>query len=627
VQNIFSSPRFLTRLFTLTLIVFMGSATAFGQDQEEALHSAKDHADKILKGWKSATPVTDQNVKDLAGEWIEVERLQLDPFYLQDEVGSRSFLHIQVGNIVVPAHQRVIEYEAGSTGDRKTKTVMIPEQTFPGRVLSDSSYEDHRSYFWAINHKSLVFTETDVFNYARYCRFSETDRRLYCRLKSDVQDDHYEAYLRTADFIPPAVTAAIPVPSPTEIYPAVEHGDPLRKISSPTQSVPVSDENIFLTPENWTNSKDGSIETNSPGAYLKLGFTGTSFAVVVDTSSEIKLPGAIVNPPAQKPDPKKPKPAPRMTDEDAISEFKGGGFGEDLPSFMAGPAPTPAGRNYELPKIGYRIDNGPINWQIVPVAAHSVTLQLAANLPAGDHEIKISLEGLGQDNRWNNPTDHLKILEFKIDEDAKTLAPKLRPKRVVVFGDSITEGANVYDNLDVVENKQWSETWDARLAQRLDAEISVIAYQAQGYEQGGGGDVPNFKHSYAYVRDGVKRKFSNPDYVFVLHGANGDTSQDDVSTMMTKLRVAYPKAKIFFGVPFGQRSQWAIEEGFIDCWQKDANLHFFDLGEQGARVADADSFDTIHPNPTGHTKLAELVYRQIYRFLADKPTPAPTTQK
>jgi hypothetical protein len=323
---------------------------------------------------------------------------------------------------------------------------------------------------------------------------------------------------------------------------------PTQDSNSTRSFIAINDAHLFLTPENWIRSGAVSIDTNNPGAYFKTAFTGTSFQVEVDTSSN--------------------------------------------PS--------------ELPKLGYIVDGGALQTTQVSSVGSAVVVPLVSGLSAGTHQIRVSLEGLGAVERWTNPSDHLKVTGIFLDSGITTLsAPTLLPNRIVVYGDSITEGASTLGAANTVANKQWSTSWDADLAAYLDAEISVIAFQAQGYEQNGQGNTPPFPNAYSFIRSGVARVFSNPSKVFILHGTNGSTTQADVSGMMVNLRAAYPSAKLYFGVPFGGYARVVTTNAYSA--QSDADVYLFDLGANGQNIVTGNSTDGVHPNVSGHALLTSAV--------------------
>jgi lysophospholipase L1-like esterase len=331
-----------------------------------------------------------------------------------------------------------------------------------------------------------------------------------------------------------------------------------------SKSISVADPHLFLTPENWvyTNHRT-QLTTNCPGAYFKIAFSGTSFGLVIDTSKNI---------------------------------------GAD-----------------ELPKIGYQIDEGIIHYVTAPKAGFETEMDLAADLAPGPHQIKVSLEGLGHVDRWNIPQDALIIKSFLIDSNAALAAPVLLPKRLIVYGDSITEGANTFIAENNVENKQWSTTWDSFLAKDLHAEISVVAFQSQGFLHEGQGNVPQFRQAFSCIRRNVPRHFSNPDAVFVNLGTNGDNNETETLTVMARLRASYPQAAIYFVMPFGRTCD-EITAAYRLRKKLDHKLFLIDLGDAGYGTLLMNSSDMIHPNVEGHQELEKMLLTALQRM---KPSPKP----
>lgn len=346
----------------------------------------------------------------------------------------------------------------------------------------------------------------------------------------------------------PAAPTVTPTPTPA--------GTP----NDGTGIVTVKDPNIYLTPENWERFSDHII-TSNPGAYLKMGFTGTSISLVIDSNSYCN----------------------------------------------------------ELPKLGYTIDGGPMQYYTAPSYTSQLTVPLASGLANGNHQIRISVEGLGYSDRWNalgiygmpgiENADRLKILQLQLDPGAVSLPATLRPKRMAVFGDSITEGANTLGNQNFVMYKQWNTTWESVLADGLNAEVNVMAWQGQGYELGGQGNVPTFPETYNLLRDGIARTFSNPDYVFINQGTNGTTTQSDVANMMVKMRAAYPASKIYFIVPFGGFARDVITAAFNA--QTDAKIFLLDLGATGESTISTNSTDGYHPTPQGDALLGNMLLNLV----------------
>jgi hypothetical protein len=324
-------------------------------------------------------------------------------------------------------------------------------------------------------------------------------------------------------------------------------------LPSTLQTIAINDSNIFFTPGNWVLNGSNFASTNSPGAYLKMGFTGTSFAINVNTTS-----------------------------------------------------------GFDFPKIAYSIDGGPLQRLILPSQSASLKVNLTPTLlPSGSHQISIYLDGLGRADRWNTPSDQLKINSFIIDQNATAIAPTLRTKRMLLYGDSISEGSGQLVRNGVVAHNQWSTGWTKLLSDALDAEITMAAYQGSGYNYTGAGNVPGVLTGWNLIRNGVTRTFINFDYVVIWHGQNGTPTQSEITTTLTNLRGAIPNSKIFLGVPFSGKERSIITSSFNS--QSDANVFLIDTGLTGTNVVSNPLYtsDGLHPNTLGHSLLAPIVAQLI----------------
>lgn len=115
-------------------------------------------------------------------------------------------------------------------------------------------------------------------------------------------------------------------------------------------------------------------------------------------------------------------------------------------------------------------------------------------------------------------------------DDGSALTPVKRPKTLLVYGDSITQG---YDSIKL------SCHYTAQIARMLDADIVSKAI---------GGEI--FHPPLAKLKDDL-----NPDYITVAYGTNDFSKTDSVifedncKAFYTALRENYPNAKIFALTP------------------------------------------------------------------------------
>jgi len=331
-------------------------------------------------------------------------------------------------------------------------------------------------------------------------------------------------------------------------------------------TVPVSDKNWYFTELNWLMSPDHSYaQTQYPGAYFKIGFTGTSISLLLNQSN------------------------------------------------------TPTGH---YANVKYIIDDLPAVTFGLPAPTNRVVL--ATGLKSGNHNLVVYLQNSYQlVDRWYVPTCVFRVTGLEIDANSVTYPPVLRPKRMLVFWDSIGEGVRVLgvNGDDLVVNEA-TESWSFGLAAALDAELSMAAFGAQGWSIQGFGNVAPFftpgNDSYsAWNKLDSKhpRVFnkSQIDYVFCGHGTNDllnlrpdQLITDSALGWLIAIRAVIPtRTHIFLTVPFGGFFKNAITSAYKIYQQKyinDVNTHFIDLGTAGsygltwfAFNGTAVSGDGLHP--------------------------------
>jgi hypothetical protein len=235
--------------------------------------------------------------------------------------------------------------------------------------------------------------------------------------------------------------------------------------------------------------------------------------------------------------------------------------------------------------IAYSVDNG--ERLIQRVLSNSTHFALASKLsddasPDRPHTLELFIyNSVQHNNRWTDPGHHggaaLLVKGVELDAGAVTVAPTLRPRRALFFGDSITEGVaaqckhaasctSTRATGDLCGNAA-TKTWGPAVAAALGAEYSQVGFGGLGWVvPGGGGVVPFFTpgnatlSSWGRVWAGAPpRSFAGLDYVFVLHatndglrGAAGPVVAASVAGWLAATREAVgPRTAIFLTVPFG----------------------------------------------------------------------------
>jgi lysophospholipase L1-like esterase len=355
-------------------------------------------------------------------------------------------------------------------------------------------------------------------------------------------------------------------------------------VTLPPTTINVNDTNWFFSPYNWYVSGSSYAQTNNPGAYFKIGFTGTSVQLNVNTSA-----------------------------------LSGGS--------------TPSG---EYPILQYSIDDAA--WTQVQLTSGNTVGFSVSGLASGTHQlicyVVYSEETV---DRWTTPVNVVQITSLTLDPSTASAAPTLQSKRMIVYGDSITEGTYANGtNASHAAGNNSSVTYAIALAQAFSAEVGVIGFGRQGWGIGGNGNVPTLPNSWNLYWSGQSRLVSSllspsPNYVVIVEGTNdalngisSGTVTSDVAAFQATIQAAAPSAKILFVVPFGQFMASAVTAGVTVA----GNVYLINLGTVASSgLTDAgssskESADTVHPNTPTHGRLAAMLAQAIQAVLVVPSAPA-----
>jgi len=346
--------------------------------------------------------------------------------------------------------------------------------------------------------------------------------------------------------------------------------------SGPTQ-VPYNDAALTFSPNSWDDRGTAKV-TNNAGAYVKLAFNGTSVAAKVDVSALVAA---------------------------------GVGAGD-------------------YPIVRTVIDGRSVyDTQLTS----STTAVSVPAMNAGSHTVEFYLRALNVvSDRWNTVVSGLYFKGFTLDAGA-TYSKWQRPKVMMGLGDSIKEGYFAITDSSPGGNNALLAI-DPIIAQALGCEYGQIGYSAQGYAQGGVGNVPALNAAIPFYSNGRPRLVSGlfptqPDYIFVEHGANGNTSTANVTQVIDTLRAAAPNAWIFMQVPAGGFARGAITAG-VAARSSDAKVVLIDLGsefEVGINNTGASQYavDGLHRNLLINAKIAAAVVRKAQAAIDGAPAIVPPT--
>lgn len=173
-----------------------------------------------------------------------------------------------------------------------------------------------------------------------------------------------------------------------------------------------------------------------------------------------------------------------------------------------------------------RIDGGA--WQkYTPTAsgAQSWSLTMPTGTTAANHFLELMVKSTTEtQDRWTTQTTAVQVTGLTLDPGATVSLPASRKYRLLVYGDSITEGvrANGFTGIaSDTDRNDASLVYSYRLGELLNAEVGVVGFGATGVVTAGSGNVPVLPTSYNALWSGQSRSFTPvPDLVIYNEGTN-----------------------------------------------------------------------------------------------------------
>lgn len=339
----------------------------------------------------------------------------------------------------------------------------------------------------------------------------------------------------------------------------------------PATLISVDNANFYFSPYNWHSGTDVRVSVN-PGAYLSTVFDGTYCGLRVGNNHLV-----------------------------GVSAIK-------------------------WPRIRWSVDNGP--WQTQQLTSSVPVIQIASGVSDTNHTLKAYfLSSDAYTSRWD--ADMSIRVSGVILNGGKTIsAPTIRNDQLIVYGDSITEGAWIEGPpTDLNNYSVYADATDSyinALAETLGCEYGSCAFGGQSWQSVFNSDIPDLPDAWDFYYSTNSRLSSGllvptPEYLICNMGANGGLStSSDLTTWLGDVRIAAgPSCKIVVVVPFGGNGRTNIINGF-NSYQStpDPLCKLIDLGTMlgiGDTVSNPTfrTTDNLHLDPQGHAfigaKLASAI--------------------
>ena len=347
------------------------------------------------------------------------------------------------------------------------------------------------------------------------------------------------------------------------------NGDATDSVTTPvTASVTSASSPVYFSPYTWANTSSGQI-TIDAGAYLKTTYSGSQCSITINPQlQQIMLTPTEV--------------------EVWVDGLPGTIYSANQDSIPCSPSSR------------------------VTTSVHSVRMAF-----------KSSSEGL---TRWSTtPSTQLIVRGINIGTGQTFSLPKIYPRSLIFYGDSITEGVRTLGEtqpLDTDRNDNAVE-WSAQTAQRLNAEYGIVGFGATGLAVGGSGGVPALTESWNLLFPGQPRSFATcPDAMIENEGTN-DNSQTAASvqaaetTFLQAFSAMCPASKEIVMRPFGGYKWDALQASVASMGSRNISL----MDTTGFLDA-AMGVDSLGLHPTANNAvnfLAPQVTAAIERIMSVRP--------
>lgn len=344
-------------------------------------------------------------------------------------------------------------------------------------------------------------------------------------------------------------------------------------VASALATFAVTNTNIFFSPYNWFSDGGGSLQannvkgsstfawSNNRGAYFR-------FKATVGASGSITL-------------------------------------GVDTTSLAS--VSNPAG----CPNLAWSVGGGAE--QTVLLASGNTSVTLATGLSAGTYEVFVCFKSvfITQDGDiagcFTTPNNRVQVTGLTLSTGGTLSAPTLKPKRMAVFGDSITETDRLLSLTRSATSQDAKRGYAWLLSEALNAEVGIVGWYGQIWAF----FATSWDHqSAANSRLGGGLLLPAPDYIVINYGENDGNPgplTTAVNPVLAAIRTAAPSSLIVLNVPFSGKARTNLALATLP-----SNAILTDLARPEMAPGNLQwSFDGQHPNFEGSPNLGALLAQAI----------------
>lgn len=245
-------------------------------------------------------------------------------------------------------------------------------------------------------------------------------------------------------------------------------------------------------------------------------------------------------------------------------------------------------------RVAYKIDGGSY------VKASSGTFTITG-LTLSTHTIKVVLNT--STYTWTG-TNYATVSSITVDQGGEIVATNPARRRMLVFGDSITQGYMYVVGEGYKEAPEL--TYWNKLGDLLAADMIPCGFGGIGYAKDSDGHYPMVSANPSYIENISSTKVNADtdfDIILILLGVNDYKSKTEVDNdyvnvvtgCITRIKAKYPSADIHALIPFNNNGKPSLEQAY---------------NAQGVHIIPQTWYsqitfgDSLHPNDNGHTVIA-----------------------
>ena len=261
---------------------------------------------------------------------------------------------------------------------------------------------------------------------------------------------------------------------------------------------------------------------------------------------------------------------------------------------------------YETPYFAYSIDGADMTRQLV-------TSPTLPTVSLDEHIIRVVVDGVTEsENKWIGEKGFA-FKDITVDSTGTVTGVLPKNKKIMFFGDSITEGIRVLNMNANSDGNSATGAFPYIASTNLNAISYRVGFGGAGVTKGGNGGVPSLINFIDNMTKNKLAPYYEPDVIVVNMGTNDIDAATDVfksqyTAAINRLLIKYSGTPLFIMVPFNG----ARKSEITDITNNKKGIYMVDTNGW-----DISTTDGLHPDVAGSikagTKLSDYIISTLGR--------------